>query len=354
MVVFSMADFTNMLAQAGLGLIAEQMQDRPEEWDYVTANSEYTPVNYLRNFVEYQAEYMAGSINHYLNLSIVLYNDRKPAGIWPLCMRQAGEIWVCGSNEGPICPPLFVKGLAEKTRKSLDDKCIELIEMLCRQTVQTEWLGIESTDSRGISGWHRKIMEKDATMYVSHELYVDLTRSLEDIRKSVRKSYKSLLSMGEKLWQIELIDNSQPEVFNEFRELHCRVAGRVTRSLETWNLQEKAIVEHCAFLVALRDKEGVMVGCGLFYFSNSEGLYAVGAYDRELFHLPLGHVVQMKAIETMQELGLRWYKIGHRPYLGDFLASTEKERSIARFKEGFATHVYLRSHTTCPVPECLS
>lgn len=192
-------------------------------------------------------------------------------------------------------------------------------------------------------------MDKGASVSISHELYVDLSKSLEEIRRNIRKSYKSLLTLGERLWEIDVIDQENSKVFHEFRKLHYRVAGSVTRSLSTWNLQEQAIVQKQAFLVTLRDEQGDLVGGGLFYRSSSEGLYAVAAYNRELFDKPLGHIVQMRAIETMKKLGLRWYKIGVRPYLGDLSKPTVKELSIGKFKEGFATHVYFCALLDCPV-----
>jgi lipid II:glycine glycyltransferase (peptidoglycan interpeptide bridge formation enzyme) len=64
----------------------------------------------------------------------------------------------------------------------------------------------------------------------------------------------------------------------------------------------------------------------------------VGVYDRKLFELPLGHLVQYSAIKEMKRRGLRWYKLGSMalPHLKSDLS--EKEISISHFKEGFATH----------------
>lgn len=332
-----------------IGLIADFMNNRHEDWDSVINNAEYASVIYLRNFVNYQMKYMSVAVDEYVDLAMVIYHDLKPVAVWPFCLRRSNVSWVCGSNEGAVCPPLFVKSIGEKTRKSIIDKCFLLIENICSQTGQVSWQGIESIGATGVSNWYRKILDKDARVSISHELYVDLSLSIENIRKNIRKSYKSLLTAGNKLWNISIIDNDQPDIFTEFRQLHCRVAGRITRGIETWDLQQEAIAKKEAFLITLRDKEGILVGGGLFYISRDEGLYAVGAYDRNLFDKPLGHVVQMKAIEMMKELGIRWYKIGHRPYVSDANAPTEKEITIGKFKEGFATNIFFRLHTECPV-----
>ncbi len=87
---------------------------------------------------------------------------------------------------------------------------------------------------------------------------------------------------------------------------------------------------------------GQMVGGGFFSTSRDEGQYSVGAYDRSLFDKPLGHVVQYRAIEEMRGRGIRWYKLGARPYLSDIPIPTDKEMSISDFKQGFASHIFPR------------
>jgi FemAB family protein len=175
---------------------------------------------------------------------------------------------------------------------------------------------------------------------MSHGLYVDLSLSLDDIRLSFRKSYRPLISKGLAIWTTDVVERVDSEVLEDFRRLHLKVAGRATRSGRSWELQREAVASGDAFLVTLRDKAGALVGGGLFLLSGSEALYAVGVYERDLFQMPLGHVVQYKAIETMKRLGLRWYFIGARPYPGDSPSPTEKEVQIGEFKEGFSTHCY--------------
>ncbi len=121
--------------------------------------------------------------------------------------------------------------------------------------------------------------------------------------------------------------------------LHAAVAGRVTRTLESWQLQHAALTNDEGFLIVLRDAGGRMVGAGYFMCSADEGIYAVAAYDRNLFDKPLGHVVQFRAIEELQRRGCRWYRIGTRCYPCDEPAPNAKELAIATFKQGFASHV---------------
>ncbi len=324
---------------------AKLMRASGADWDHVLESASYSPVAYTRSMVAYQSAYIAEIVDAFVDLSMILYHENKPVAVWPLNMRLSEGAWTCGSNEGAVYPPLFVQGISEKTRKGLINNCLDVLDELCRKTEQHFWKGMESVFTDGAGQWHLKVMERGGKIHrVSHDLFVDLSMGLEQIKSNMRKSYKSLLNMGHKLWQTSIFDKVDHEVFTEFRQLHYQVAGRATRSIETWDLQEQAINRGEAFLVILRNESGVLVGGGLFHISKTEGMYAVGVYDRNLFDKPLGHIVQMKAIEHMKTLGLRWHKLGERFYPGDSTKPSEKELSISHFKEGFATHMFLRLH----------
>jgi FemAB family protein len=193
-----------------------------------------------------------------------------------------------------------------------------------------------------MSEWHDQSMRRGARAFLQHELYVDLGLGIDEIKAHFRKSYKPLISSGLKMWRVEALPGPNATLWDQFRALHLKVAGRSTRSADSWRLQEQAIVAGDAFLISLMDQNHDMVGGGFFNITRDEGAYAVGAYDRSLFDKPLGHVVQFRAIEEMKRRGLRWYKIGLRPYPADDPTPTDKELSIGEFKDGFATHIFPR------------
>ena len=193
---------------------------------------------------------------------------------------------------------------------------------------------------QSLDDWHALLMMDGAESYPQYNLYLDLSLPLEKIKSLFRKSYKSLITAGEKLWKVEVLSDSiELNIWEEFRALHLLVSGRVTRSKQSWDLQYLSVKNGESFLVALRDDDNRMVGAGLFICSNDEGSYSVGAYDRSLFQKPLGHVVQYRAIQEMKARGCRWYSIGRRFYLNDTPTPTKKEISISHFKEGFSSHL---------------
>jgi FemAB family protein len=142
------------------------------------------------------------------------------------------------------------------------------------------------------------------------------------------------------MWTVGVLDSENEGIWREFRALHLKVSGRVTRSDETWTMQLQDIGRQRAFLVWLRNGSGEMVGAGLFNFTSGEGVYAIGAYDRSLFDKPLGHVVQYRAIDELKRRGVLWYKLGARFFRVENPAPTDKEISISEFKQGFSSHCF--------------
>jgi FemAB family protein len=314
------------------------------QWVRVLAAAAYAPVSHSRTMIAYQVAYavQAGPLE---DCSLLIRHGGEAVGVWPLVVRTIDGQVSLGSNEGAVLPPLFVASLGRKLQRGLMVGLVDCIESLL--PAKGTWQGSESFQDAGpCSEWHLLLMERGATLAVGHEMYADLGRDPATIKAGLRKSYKSLLTSATRHWQATVLAGDCAGPFAEFRQLHQQVAGRVTRSAETWERQLAAIDDGAAFLVTLRDAGGRLVGAGLFHVSPHEGLYAVGAYDRSLFDKPLGHLVQWTAIQEMQRRGLRWYKLGTRSYAGSLPAPSDKELSIAHFKQGFASHVFPRWLTT--------
>jgi FemAB family protein len=328
---------------------ARWLADDQKAWNDVLAAAAQVPLPYTPSFLRYQQAYVAEHAAAYFDLSLVATNAGQPVAVWPLSIHQSAAGWQLTTQEGPVRPPLFRADTPEKTRKRVSADCLDWIDRLGATLGVTQWTSVEPLRDNDLDHWHRQLMERGAQAALTHGLAVDLTRPLEEIRLNFRKSYRPLITKGLATWKVAILESARTPVFDEFRELHREVAGRVTRSLETWELQHEALARGEAFLVTLRDDAERLVGAGYFHVSCTDGLYAVGVYDRTLFEMPLGHVVQFKAIEHMQRRGLRWYYIGARAYPADRPTPSEKELSIARFKEGFATTMFPQLVMTCPI-----
>jgi len=310
--------------------------------DIFTTSNSNSSIFHLLNTVKYYVSYF--SENNSINLSIVLYYDKNAVGIMPLMAHKNkdGE-WILSSNGVEIIEPIFKKTLTDKIRKKIEKKILDLIFDLSKQ-LKINRCQFSNIDFFKLSKWYINLLDLAEETFASHHLLVDLSLSIEKIKSNFRKSFKPLINKGFREWKIEVHEHVTKEQFENFRKLHKLVSGKSTRSVESWNIQRESVNSKESFVITVSDKKNLLVGFGLFVYSKYSGSYAVGVYKRELFNKPLGHSVQMKAIEIFKNKGLSWYEIGNKHLSTDKILPTEKELSISFFKEGFATDVLARQH----------
>jgi len=315
----------------------------PDKWQSVLSQCKTAPsIFHLFNTTQYYAAYF--SENNAINLSIVLYNNKQAVGIMPLMVHQNAQLqWVLSSNGVEIVEPIFIPTLARKVKKRFESQLSKLIYSLSN-TLNISCCQFANMEYDQLTSWHLMWIDKANKVFSTHHLLVDLSLPIEEIRLKFRKSFKPLINKGLREWKVEVHEQVSNETFEQFRLLHKEVAGGSTRPIDSWDVQQKQVDSLESFLVTISDETENLVGVGLFTYSRYQGLYCVGAYKRELFDKPLGHVVQMKAIELLKNKGVRWYEIGQKHLKIDETPATDKELSISHFKEGFSTHVIARQH----------
>jgi FemAB family protein len=323
--------------------------DNSSAWNLALKEITYVPFTYLENTIDFQLslETDEGVLK---DVSVIILHDKKPCAVWPLSYQEENGTGVLRSFVSLLLPPLFTQDLPGISQKKINKECIEVISQIIQEAnIKSQQSEEVFIDTPGISDWHYEWIRKSANAKLRYDLYVNLSLDIEKIKNSFRKSYRSLVSSGLKTWQTGKLDHDDPAIWDAFRELHIRVAGRETRNKPSWDTHYQALLHGNAFLIYLRNDIGEMVGGGLFIHSEQECFYGVAAYDRSLFAKPLGHVVQFLAIEEMKKKDILWYKIGTRSFASELPAPTEKEISITEFKEGFATDIMPKYILELPV-----
>jgi FemAB family protein len=323
--------------------IIPEANTNAEEWQSVLNQCAVVPsILHLLNTTQYYVAYF--STNSAIDLSLVLYNNKQPVGIMPLMIHQDQHLkWILSSNGVEIVEPIFIPTLARKVKKRLESQLSEVIYTLS-STLGIAHCQFVNMEYDQLTSWYLMWTDKAHEVFSTYHLLVDLSLPLEEIRLKFRKCYKPLINKGFREWKVEVHEQVSDELFEKFRLLHKEVAGGSTRPTRSWNKQKEQINSLESFLVTVTDEWENMVGAGLFTYSHYQGLYSVGAYKRELFDKPIGHPVQLKAIETLKKKGVLWYEIGQKHLNIDRIPPTEKELSISYFKEGFCTHVIARQH----------
>ncbi len=341
--------FHRLLSSVGVGFVSANGYS--SVWDIVLNRCEFSSVSYTHSMLNYQKLYVESSGVSCMDSSIILISDNsmksdnKYIGILPMSFTSVDKTTTLCSFEQGLLPPIFVKEFSEKSADVIARKiwkiiyeCVVDLKLFSLKNPVIPFQG-----RLGLTAWETAILISHARPRPYFMLYVDLSASLEKIKSQFRKSYKSLISSAEKLWSVFIVDSRVLELYeimNEFRYFHLVVSGRKTRSDDTWRAQADMIKNDEALLIVLRDKNNEMVGGGFYQYTKTEAVYSVGAYDRALFDNPLGHLCQYHAIIEFKKRNVLWYKIGSRPYPGGDAQVSEKELSIAHFKEGFATHTF--------------
>ncbi|TAL66350.1 MAG: FemAB family protein [Legionella sp.] len=337
---------------ASCGLVIKLRTANLDLWASTLMSCSYVPVAYTNASIEFQWTYQLGHGGDWHDLSFIIFLDNKPIAVWPLSLAKKDNKTILNSHGLPMLPPLFLADCPISACKRIIKNCLDFANKLATANDLSSWECMQLfNNTHGLSYWHAESMSRGATSIIYHEMFVDLSLSMQEIKGHFRKSYKSLITEGTRLWDIGVLNTADESIWNEFRNLHYQVAGRTTRSEQTWRLHLKDIEMQQAFLVYLRNRDGSMVGGGFFNFTRDEGLYAVAAYDRSLFDKPLGHVVQYRAIEELKNRGVRWYKIGVRSYRSENPPPSDKEVSISEFKQGFASHLFPRIALHYPIKQ---
>jgi FemAB family protein len=315
----------------------------PDTWNAVLNKIDYIPFVYTNTSIDFQLAYQRFHGGDWQDISVVIYWDSKAVAVWPLTLSVKHNQTLISSQGMPVQSPLYVDFCPSSSRKRISKSCLNIIDNLAKELNVAAWDSSESfNQSLGFSEWHILAMSRGSICSIHHDLFLNLQWSMDQIKHNFRKSYKSLITSGMKNWSIEVLDTASESIWDQFKTLHLEVSGKKTRSDETWDIHFNSIKNQQGFLVYLLNNSGKMDGGGFFNFTRDEGLYAVGAYNRALFDKPLGHVVQYRAIQELKKRGVIWYKLGSRPYFSEKPEATDKEISIADFKQGFSSHIFPR------------
>jgi hypothetical protein len=171
---------------------------------------------------------------------------------------------------------------------------------------------------------------------------INILSSEEELKRDVRKSYKSLINWGTKNLAVRILDQQTITCadMEQFRQLHIQEAGRETRSARTWEIQYEQVRNGEAFVV-LGELSGELVTAALFLHSDRYCYYGVSASVRALFDKPLSHCIIWTAILQAKRIGCSVLELGEQLFQAQGRPSA-KELGISVFKRGFGGETALR------------
>jgi hypothetical protein len=174
---------------------------------------------------------------------------------------------------------------------------------------------------------------------------LNLTQNLDAITADYSKSVRSAIRVNKsELEHIEIIDENSNRksiaiAFDALRDLHHKSAGRMTRTEESWGIQQTALDNGQAFISQI-SREGVIVSSAYFMRTRLDCYYGVSASIPKQNRDSLSHLCVHYAIKYCTENNL------HSFHLGDQLTHlscdiSDKEKNIERFKSFFGGEIVL-------------
>ena len=268
-----------------------------------------------------------------INQSFAILENEKPAVIVP-CQSLQGSL---RNNGAPIA--VHYAPWAQ-TRQ----KVTVIIETL-QNLMQTSTINNVLLRTTPINGQldllGDRLLKAGATARPIFVSQVDLSQDVTRIRQGIRKSYSPLINWGEKNIKLAILDSQNPDqtLFEQIHQFHIHVAGRVTRSTESWQIQYEMIKAGCAeILIGYLDNQ--IVSAGLYIDEGLRTTYGVGIYERSLFDKPLAHYITYQGIIRAKTRGQKIFVMGDIPTKS---GTEEKLYRIGEFKKGFCPTLTLET-----------
>lgn len=150
-----------------------------------------------------------------------------------------------------------------------------------------------------------------------------------DIRRMLSNSDFSVFYMDK--------ENASHDIHEEYRLLHHKCSGRVTRPKETFDLQFEKLKKGYGALFGLKFRTKT-IAFSCYEFHGKRAAYTSAADDPEYDHLPLYHVLMYSAVKYLKSKGVE--RIDSEPPSGPSVQMgyipTVKQTKIALFKRGFS------------------
>ena len=307
---------------------------------FLTLNK-HASVFYTINWMTFQRHYSGDRFIKDLSF-VVVGPDGKPVAICPLYLENyAGILRFAYRGEflESLRTPLIGLQYQSKQGKGIENELFETIEKLAVEyNVQKCNFLIDP-----LCAIYEDEHFNDLTRFgyidasISTQI-IDLNKSKESLWMDLRKSYKALINKADKTFEIFLMDCNNPdnEIHEQYRLLHYKAAGRVTRPLETFHTQFEMLKNDEAMLIGIKHKEHY-VSLSYFIHFNKTAYYASEADDPEIeTPVTYGPLCQWKAMEYYKARGFDYIELDNQQFGPQiFDHPSKKDLSISMFKRGF-------------------
>ncbi|MEN6318296.1 MAG: GNAT family N-acetyltransferase [Syntrophaceae bacterium] len=323
--------------------IVELTENQCDQWEAFCDKSGDAWFWHTVKWLKYCAAYKESTCET-RDLSFMVTDDSGILAICPLLIEKREsldgsphlEIAAAGSG-GMIIVPAMRDDLSDDRREKICKEIFEHIRLLARKNhvVRATFRITPLASQKADFNWLLRYGFIDSSV---HTQMIDLSPPLEHLWRALRKGHKYDVHRGERYYQIHVYDQDNPDknAFEQYRLLHHKAAGRVTRPLKTFEMMYDWIKSGNGMLCGV-EKEGRFAGFS-YIILYKDGAYYGSASDDPDFetNVPISHVIQWRVIQWLKEKGYRQYEIGQQQFGAQIHdIPSPKELSISFFKRGF-------------------
>lgn len=302
-----------------------------EKWKEYIRHHAISP-RYLPVCLEYMLYYYHAME---MDSSFVVIQDGKPVGLCFLPIENNGGIKTITAAGGYLVAPLASNAKTEK-------EIFVVIDQIARENnIQAVKFYLDPLIMEREEKFNRLIKYGylDAS---SSDSILDLRADEKILWSNLRKNHKRNIKkiLEDRKCKIVIIDQATAdyEIHEQYRELHHKCAGRITRNKNTFEKQFEMLKNDQAMVVGLR-LNGKFIGFCYFFHHAKMAIYASGSDDPQHDKRPLYHAILWAAVCYYKNRGFDFLQFA-RPCGFDRVSGfddylDEKQINISRFKRGF-------------------
>ena len=176
--------------------------------------------------------------------------------------------------------------------------------------------------------------------------YIYLDSTYAQTRLNYRKSIKPLINKTLRKFSFKVSHNIDSHellpLFEEYKNLHLVVSGRLTRPEESWLSQKTMLTSGVAFMLVIYDNL-TPIGAAFFVSEGKVLHYWSGAYNREYTTMGLSHLAVDYAINWSYKNNMRFFNFGPPQIIQDNIIS-EKQKKLSHFRQAFSSSMSIGSN----------
>ena len=316
--------------------------DSREGWDSFARQSDDAWFWHTTHYMDYTEEHSGEKLVD--NLSFSVMENKETLALCPVIVESsalAEGVRQYSYSGGPIPVPAMRNGLSPDKRQ----RVLSIYTRTLESSAGREGVGYASVRVPAVARSYvehagpfaNPLLRYGYTDLAYLTQVIDLRKDLGDLWSDVRKGHKSDVKRAGEACELKVWDRhtiTTPK-FQEYRLLHARDAGRVTRSQRTFDLMLSWVKAGHAILVEA-EHGGQAISFALVIIFGAGAYYGSSCKDPDHPDIAASHLVQWGAIGWLKEHGYAWYDIGLQQFHPQWHdAASPKDISISEFKRGF-------------------